>query len=161
MNKIYSLDNLIAICSNWKNKNKTIVFTNGCFDILHKGHIDYLYKASALGDKLVVAINDDESVRKNKGNYRPIINEKSRSIVLAALECVDAVVLFNNYTPEILIRKLCPDILVKGADYNEKNIVGANFIRENGGKVKTIALTKGYSTTEIIKNAKNSINGKN
>ncbi len=131
-----------------------MVFTNGCFDILHLGHIDYLEKARFLGDKLVVGLNDDDSVRRLKGESRPINNLKARSSMLAALEFVDAVVPFEEDTPLSLISSLLPDVLVKGNDYTIDNIVGADVVIENGGRVETIELVKGYSTTTIINKLK-------
>lgn len=161
MHKIYSIDNLLKASLSWKSMKKKIVFTNGCFDILHKGHIDYLSTASKLGDKFIVAINSDKSVKKNKGDRRPILDELSRSCLLASLEYIDAVVIFNNKTPKSLIKRILPDILVKGGDYNINEIVGSNTIKENGGEIKTIKLTKGYSTTAIIRKIQNSSNGEN
>lgn len=130
---------------------KTIVFTNGVFDILHYGHVDYLTKAKRLGDILIVGLNTDSSVRMFKGKNRPIQNEKDRARILDALKPVDYVVLFSEETPERLIRKIRPDILVKGADYKVSEIVGAEFVKSYGGKVKRIALQKGRSTSRIIK----------
>lgn len=129
---------------------KKIVFTNGCFDLLHKGHIDYLQLSKNLGDILVVGLNSDISVKKNKGLNRPICDINSRSFVLASLIMVDFVVIFNEITPENLIKDLKPDILVKGKDYKKEQIIGGDFILKNGGDVKTIKFTKGYSTTKII-----------
>jgi len=130
---------------------KTIVFTNGVFDILHYGHIDYLTKAKRLGDILIVGLNTDASVRKFKGKNRPIQNERDRARILDSLKPVDYVVLFSEETPERLIRKVRPDILVKGADYKISEIVGAEFVKSYGGKVKRIPLQKGRSTSGIIK----------
>ena len=130
--------------------HKKIVFTNGCFDLVHKGHIDYLQLSKNLGDILVVGLNSDISVKKNKGPKRPICNIDSRSFVLASLFIVDFVVIFNEITPENLIKDLKPDVLVKGKDYKKEEIIGGNFILNNGGEVKTIKFTKGYSTTKII-----------
>lgn len=129
----------------------TIVFTNGVFDILHYGHVDYLTKAKRLGDILIVGLNTDASVRKFKGKNRPIQSEKDRARILDALKPVDYVVLFSEETPERLIRKIRPDVLVKGTDYRLNEIVGAEFVRMYGGKVKRIALQKGRSTSGIIK----------
>jgi rfaE bifunctional protein nucleotidyltransferase chain/domain len=144
-------------------KNEKVVFTNGCFDILHLGHVTYLAEAAALGNRLIVGINDDASVRAlNKAPNRPINNEEARMNVIAALGFVDAVVLFKENTPFKLIQELMPDVLVKGGDYdaNEENpdskkyIVGSDLIRKNGGKVVTINLVEGYSTTNIINKSK-------
>lgn len=139
----------------WKNERKKIVFTNGCFDIVHLGHIDYLEKAKNLGDKLVLGLNTDASVKRLKGANRPIINEYARARMMAALAFVDAVILFDESTPKELIETICPDILVKGDDYSIENIVGADFVIKNGGEVKTISLVDGYSTSNIIKLIKN------
>lgn len=146
--KIYSLDALINKRKEWKDQK--VVFTNGCFDILHLGHVDYLEKAASKGDKLIVALNTDASVSKLKGPTRPVNNENARARIIAALAFVDAVIFFSEDTPLSLIKQLKPDILVKGSDYKISNIVGANIVMENGGKVETIDLVEGYSTTNII-----------
>ncbi len=127
-----------------------LVFTNGCFDILHVGHVDYLTQARALGDALLVGLNADDSVRRLKGPKRPVNPEWARARVLAALRCVDAVVLFDEDTPEALIRSVCPDILVKGSDYEIAQIVGADFVISRGGTVRTIPLVPDVSTTKIL-----------
>mgnify|MGYP001338785900 CR=1 FL=1 len=134
----------------WKNLKKTIVFTNGCFDLLHKGHIDLLTRASEFGDKLIVGINSDESVKKIKGDNRPIEDQKTRKKNLLNLNYVDDVYVFEETTPLKIIKFICPDILVKGADYDVHEIVGAKFVSTYGGKVKTIQLTPGFSTTKSI-----------
>ena len=134
----------------WKKFNKTIVFTNGCFDLLHKGHKDFLLKASKFGNKLIVGVNSDASVKQIKGESRPIENQHIRRKKLLSLKCVDAVLVFEESTPLNLIKKICPDVLVKGADYKEDEIVGAKFVLSNGGRVHTISLTPGYSTTNSI-----------
>lgn len=134
-----------------ESKNKKIVFTNGCFDLIHLGHIRYLQKAKALGDILIVAINTDSSVRKLKGKGRPIIPQNDRAEILAALECVDYVTYFNELTPARIIRYLRPNILVKGADYKLEEIVGKDIVTSFGGIVKTISLVKGRSTSDIIR----------
>ena len=131
-----------------------MVFTNGCFDILHLGHIDYLEKARAIGDKLVVGLNSDDSVRRLKGESRPVNDITARSRMLAALDFVDAVVPFEEDTPLALISELLPDVLIKGDDYQIENIVGSDVVIQNGGSVETIALVKGYSTTSIINKLK-------
>lgn len=136
---------------NWKKLNKTIVFTNGCFDLLHKGHIDLLYKASTYGDKLVVGINSDESVRKLKGENRPIENQNIRKKKLLKLKFVDEVPIFQESTPLKIIKTICPNVLIKGDDYNIGEIIGAEFVTSMGGKVITIPLTPGFSTTLSIK----------
>lgn len=134
----------------WKAEGNKIVFTNGCFDMLHPGHVHYLEQASTLGDRLVVGVNADASVRKLKGDGRPVYDEDVRAGMLAALGFVDAVVKFEELTPLKLIELLLPDVLVKGDDYNPGNIIGADVVLENGGRVETIALTAGYSTTGLI-----------
>ncbi len=131
-----------------------IVFTNGCFDVLHFGHVHYLLEARKLGDILVVGLNSDDSVRRLKGPARPINGEKERAFVLAALGCVDYVVLFEEDTPENLIKAVHPDVLVKGGDYALDQIVGADFVRQNGGIVTTIPFVEGYSSTLVIEQLK-------
>jgi rfaE bifunctional protein nucleotidyltransferase chain/domain len=139
----------------WKNENKKIVFTNGCFDILHRGHADYLARAAVLGDVLVVGLNTDKSVRKLKNNARPIVDEYSRAFLLASFFFVDTVILFDEETPYNLINFIQPDILVKGSDYTEGNIVGADVVKAKGGKIITIDFIHGFSTTKIIEKIKN------
>ena len=134
----------------WKKSKKTIVFTNGCFDLLHKGHIDLLTKASKYGDKLIVGINSDESVKKIKGENRPIQNQKTRKKKLLDLKFVNDVYVFEESTPLKIIKSIRPDVLVKGADYTVIEIVGAKFVSSIGGRVKTIPLTPGFSTTKSI-----------
>ena len=135
--------------------DKKIVFTNGCFDILHRGHIEYLTKARDLGNVLVLGLNTDASVkRQNKSPERPINNEETRSIIIAALECVDYVVLFDEDTPLELIKLVQPDVLVKGADYKLEDIVGYDIVKARGGQTITIALTEGFSTTGLISKLK-------
>ncbi len=133
----------------WNFTNKEIAFTNGCFDLLHLGHIDYLAKAADLGDVLIVGLNSDISVRKIKGNKRPITSEKSRSHILAALRFIDAVVLFDDETPLELIKRVKPGILVKGKDYKAEEVVGYDVVTKNGGEVITLDILKGYSTSGI------------
>lgn len=152
--KILDLQKLIPIRNQWKKSGDKVVFTNGCFDILHLGHVDYLEKASQKGNKLIVALNTDASVKELKGENRPINDEYARARLLAALAFVDAVILFSEPTPEALIKQLIPDVLVKGNDYKISNIVGAEFVMQNGGKVETIDLVNGYSTTNIINKIK-------
>ena len=127
-----------------------VVFTNGCFDILHRGHVEYLAKAADLGDILVVGLNTDASVRRLKGEGRPVNNQEARALVLASLSFVDAVVLFDDDTPYNLIKTLRPDVLVKGADYQPEAIVGYDIVTSYGGTVTTIPLVEGYSTTNFI-----------
>jgi len=140
-----------SITNNLRRNHKRIVFTNGVFDILHYGHIDYLTRAKKLGDVLIVGVNTDRSVKKFKSKDRPIQNEKDRARIVDALKPVDYVVLFSESTPEKLIKIIKPDVLVKGADYKISEIVGAEFVKSYGGKVKRIKLQKGRSTTGIIK----------
>ena len=135
----------------WRKKNTDIVFTNGCFDLLHKGHLDLLSKASTYGDILIVGLNSDSSVRKIKGKERPIENEKIRSKNLLKLNYVNYVIIFDSETPQDLIKTIVPNVLVKGGDYNDTTIIGAKEVISNGGKVKIIPLTAGYSTSSIIK----------
>lgn len=147
------LNNLIL---KWREENKKIVFTNGCFDLLHLGHVDYLAKAKDLGDRLIIGVNTDSSVKRLKGKNRPLQDENSRLHILAALHSVDAVVLFDEDTPYELIKKIQPDILVKGADYKIENIVGYDIVTSRGGSVKTIEFIEGYSTTNIEQRILNS-----
>ena len=138
----------------WKQQGKRVVFTNGCFDLLHLGHVDYLEKAKNLGDVLVIGLNTDDSVSRFKGPHRPIQDQLSRSRVMAALEAVDMVVLFDEDTPLDLISALIPQVLVKGSDYLAENIVGADVVKKAGGEVKTIEFVPGYSTTGIVERIK-------
>jgi rfaE bifunctional protein nucleotidyltransferase chain/domain len=145
------LDNLIA---DWKSNNETIVFTNGCFDIIHQGHIDYLAKAADKGSKLIIGVNTDNSVSRIKGPSRPIQDEYSRMMILAAMEFVDALILFDDETPINLINQVIPNILVKGSDYNVEDIVGYETVVNNGGRVETIDFLPGFSTSSIEKRIK-------
>lgn len=138
----------------WKYMGLKTVFTNGCFDIIHFGHIDYLARAASLGGKLVIGLNTDASVSKLKGPNRPVQDEKSRALILAALQFVDAVILFDEETPKELISFLIPDILVKGSDYSIDQIVGADVVLNNGGRVETMDFVPGYSTSKIIEKIK-------
>ena len=148
-NKIQDWKTIQQTISEWKFSNKKIVFTNGCFDILHYGHIHYLAEARALGDKLVIGLNSSDSVKRLKGNHRPINDDLTRLHILAALECVDAVVIFEEDTPLELIKIVVPDILVKGGDYQPEDIVGSDIVLENGGDVRSLAFVEGYSTSSI------------
>jgi D-beta-D-heptose 7-phosphate kinase/D-beta-D-heptose 1-phosphate adenosyltransferase len=150
LNKLKSLDRLLSALQKERKKSKKIVFTNGCFDILHVGHVRYLKKARALGDRLVVALNTDASVKKLKGPTRPLTSQKDRAEVLSALECVDYLIFFNDSTPERLIRAIRPDFLVKGGDWKKEAIVGWKFVESYGGKVKSLPFVKGFSTTGLI-----------
>jgi D-glycero-beta-D-manno-heptose 1-phosphate adenylyltransferase len=148
--KILLSDEAQKLVIDWQNAGEKIVFTNGCFDLVHLGHIDYLEKASKLGGKLVLGLNTDQSVKRLKGESRPLVNEYARARMMAAFEFIDLVVLFDQQTPLELIEKLRPDILVKGNDYTLNNIVGVDFVIKNGGKVETIDLVPGYSTTNLV-----------
>lgn len=156
--KIYSQDEIINIVTNLKRENKKIVFTNGCFDILHRGHIRYLRKSRELGEVLIIGLNSDESVRRLKGEKRPINHEKDRAYLLEALEFVDYVVIFNEDTPLKLIQKLQPDYYTKSGDYSIDNVIGPSMggeiIESYGGQVVIMDLEKGYSTTSIINKSK-------
>lgn len=152
--KIKTQQELKTQIKKWQANKEKVVFTNGCFDILHLGHIDYLEKAKAQGNKLVIGLNSDESVCKLKGPERPINKEYARSRMLAALSFVDGVTVFGEDTPKELIEFLLPDVLIKGSDYSIETIVGADTVLRNGGEVKTINLVDGYSTTNIIEKIK-------
>lgn len=147
--KIQTEESLNDLLSQWEEQNKKIVFTNGCFDILHRGHIEYLSKAADLGDVLFIGVNTDASVSKLKGESRPLQDEYSRLMILGALEFVDALILFDEETPLELIRKVQPHILVKGADYKPEDIVGYDIVKARGGEIKTIEFLPGYSTSAI------------
>ena len=153
--KIYILDQLIDKVSNWKDQNKKIVFTNGCFDLIHLGHVEVLARSSDLGDKLIVAINSDESIAKIKGTNRPIIEEESRVKQIAALDFVDAVILFKQDTPINIIASITPNFITKGGDYKISDVVGYEIVQKNNGEVVIIPLTQGYSTTSILDKIKN------
>lgn len=161
--KIVSLDIACENVRQWKKQSKKIVFTNGCFDILHRGHITYLAEAADFGEKLIIGLNSDASVkRQGKGADRPINDQDSRGILLAALSFVDLIVIFDTETPLPLIAELLPDILVKGADYDaeeldttsRKFIVGSDLVRSYGGSVKTVPVVKGFSTTSMLERIK-------
>jgi D-glycero-beta-D-manno-heptose 1-phosphate adenylyltransferase len=139
----------------WKAKGQRVVFTNGCFDILHLGHVDYLEKARNLGDRLIIGLNTDSSVSRFKGPQRPIQDQKSRARILSSLQFVDMVVLFDEDTPKELISTLVPDVLVKGSDYLAENIVGADVVKKAGGEVRTIDLVTGYSTSKVVEKIRN------
>ncbi len=147
--KIKSLADLSKDIYRWKFFGKKIVFTNGCFDILHAGHIESLSLASAFGDILIVGLNSDDSVKRLKGDHRPIQNENNRATLLASLYMVDAVVLFEEDTPLELIKTILPDVLVKGGDYTPESVVGAQEVVANGGSVEIIPLVPGLSTTNL------------
>ena len=149
-NKIYTKKDLERQMEKWKSAGDKIVFTNGCFDILHKGHIEVLAKTSNLGNRLIIGVNSDSSMKNLKGENRPIIEEDSRVLLLAALQFVDAVILFSEETPFQLISEIVPDILAKGGDYKIEEIVGHEVVQQNGGEVITIPLTEGFSSSNII-----------
>ncbi|MBP9187832.1 MAG: D-glycero-beta-D-manno-heptose 1-phosphate adenylyltransferase [Bacteroidia bacterium] len=157
LDKIFtSTQNLQQQVQQWQAANQKVVFTNGCFDILHRGHVDYLAKAADCGDKLIIGVNTDVSVSALKGPSRPIQDEQSRLQILASLQCVDAVILFNEPTPYNLIKTLQPDVLAKGSDYKPENIVGFDIVTAKGGQVKTIDFIDGFSTSAIESKIKNS-----
>jgi len=162
-NKILDLDRLQDVLEGWRAEGKKIAFTNGCFDILHLGHLTYLMQAAQLGDKLIVGLNSDESVRlQQKSLERPVQDQNSRALILAALEFTDAIVVFESETPLSLIELIKPDVLVKGTDYDPSQtdesqksyIVGSKEVRANGGEVQAIPLLDGFSTTSIINRLK-------
>jgi len=154
--RIVDLVQVQRLCNIWRMKGDRIVFTNGCFDILHRGHVEYLHEAAALGDRLVIGVNSDASVQRlGKGDGRPYNDQDSRAKVLAALRLVDAVVLFDQDTPLELIQVIGPDVLVKGGDYTEDQIVGAGVVRANGGEVRSLKLVEGYSTTRLVDRIQN------
>jgi rfaE bifunctional protein nucleotidyltransferase chain/domain len=150
MSIIRNMDEIIRIRKDIKEQNKKLVFTNGCFDILHSGHVDYLNKSKQLGDYLIVGLNSDISVKSIKGDKRPILNEVERAIIIDNLKCVDYVTLFDEDTPEFLIKNLIPDILVKGGDWDLNKIVGREIVLSNGGQVKNIKFISNQSTSKII-----------
>ena len=159
--KIYSLptgqagrETLVRECNVWRASGRKIVFTNGCFDILHHGHLDLLARAADHGNVLVLGLNTDNSVKRLKGAERPVTNEQDRAFQVASLLCVDAVCLFDEDTPAELIQAVKPDVLVKGGDYTIDKIVGADFVQQNGGRVEIIPFVNGYSTTSIIERIK-------
>lgn len=148
--KIVKVDDLKHSLAQWRFQGKKIVFTNGCFDIIHRGHVEYLAKTSDFGDILIIGLNTDHSVKQIKGPERPVQDEQTRALVLASFRFVTAVVLFNEDTPYNLIDCIQPDVLVKGADYRQEEIVGYDIVQAKGGKIETIDLVKGHSTTTII-----------
>ena len=149
-NKVLDKEDLEKWLDDCRKNGKKIVFSNGCFDILHRGHVEYLSKAAAFGDVMIIGLNTDASVRRLKGPSRPVNDEKARAFVLAGLECVTAVVLFDEDTPYNLIKTVQPDVLVKGSDYKPEDIVGYDIVIAKGGQVETIDLVEGFSTTKTI-----------
>ena len=154
--KIYSLEELGNKVAAWKQAGEEVVFTNGCFDIIHRGHIEVLAQTADLGDRLIIGLNSDSSIEKLKGKNRPIIDEQSRAILLASFSFVDAVILFSEDTPINLIRTLKPDVLAKGGDYEISTIVGHKVVQENGGEVILVPFVDGFSSTTIIDKIKKS-----
>ncbi len=151
MSSIKTVEEMKEIRQQLKDHNKKVVFTNGCFDLIHAGHVDYLSKAKAFGDVMVVGLNSDSSVMRIKGSKRPILDETERSFIISNLKPVDYVVMFDEDTPKLLIEELLPDVLVKGADWEIENIVGKDVVLANGGEVKTIEFVNDQSTSKIIK----------
>ena len=151
MSNIKNINELAEIRKELKLQNKMVVFTNGVFDILHAGHVDYLTRAKSKGDILIVAVNSDSSVKKIKGELRPIVPQNERAFIISSLKPVDYVVIFDEETPYENIKNIIPDVLVKGADWTVENIIGRDIVEANGGKVETIEFTNDSSTTNIIK----------
>lgn len=150
MKNILSVEEIKSLRKKFKDENKKVVFTNGVFDLLHAGHVDYLIKAKELGDILIVGLNSDSSVKKIKGEKRPLINQTERAFLLSNFKPVDFVIIFNEETPYNLIKELIPDVLVKGADWTTDKIVGGDIVLENGGEVKNIKFVNDQSTSKII-----------
>lgn len=164
-NKIYGLNQLKQLVDQWKKDYQQVVFTNGCFDILHRGHVEYLAQSADFGNRLIIAVNADSSVKGlDKGSSRPIQDEYSRAFIIAGLGFVDAVIIFNEQTPFELIQQLVPDVLIKGGDYDanctdkfdKKYIVGSDIVKANGGRVEVIQFVQGFSTSKIEERIKNS-----
>ena len=149
--KIISFTKISDQVKKWRKESKSLVFTNGCFDLLHAGHVKYLQKAALLGDILILGLNSDSSVKKIKGSSRPIISQEDRALLLSALEIVDCIVVFEDETPLSLIEIVKPDILVKGGDYSAVDIVGYKTVTSSGGHVEVIDFVEGYSTSGILK----------
>ncbi len=153
--KIFNIKDLSQIIKEWRLNGDKIIFTNGCFDLIHLGHLEILARSADLGDKLIVGINSDMSIKKIKDDSRPIIQEDSRAKQLAAIEFVDAVILFNEDTPYDLISFINPDIITKGGDYKKNDVIGKELMNKKAGEVVIIPLTQGYSTTSILEKIKN------
>lgn len=154
--RVLSLDQADAVCEKWKNSGETVVFTNGCFDLLHVGHLQTLTRAKAEGTKLVVGVNSDSSVKKLKGPSRPIHSEGDRALLLAGLRCVDAVVVFSEDTPVTVLERLRPHVHVKGGDYQEADLPEAAVVKKHGGRIVLIDLVPGRSTTAAIEKSRSS-----
>lgn len=153
--KIYpDFDSFQAVLNEWKLTGDAVVFTNGCFDLVHKGHVDSLSKAAAFGNRLIVGLNSDVSIKILKGENRPLIDQQSRAVLLAALFMVDAVVLFDEETPYELIKRIVPNVLVKGSEYQVEEIAGFDVVLAAGGRVERIDLTAGFSTSDLIRKIK-------
>jgi D-beta-D-heptose 7-phosphate kinase/D-beta-D-heptose 1-phosphate adenosyltransferase len=155
MTAVKTLSEIKSLRKSFKEQNKKVVFTNGVFDLIHAGHVDYLTKAKALGDILIIGLNTDESVKRIKGEKRPILTEDERAFIISSLKPVDYVVLFDEDTPQKLIDEIIPDILVKGADWAIDKIVGRETVENNGGEVKTVEFVNPQSTSKIIELIKN------
>jgi len=149
--KIIDRASIAETCQKWKDNGKSVVFTNGCFDILHFGHIYLLSEAVKYGDCLLVGLNSDRSVKEIKGEGRPLVGENDRAMLIASLSMVDAIVIFDEPAPGELIKEISPDVLVKGGDYQTDNIVGADHVRNNGGSIKIVSFQQNYSTSSLIK----------
>ncbi len=156
-NKIISRDKIVSLAAKWRANGDKIVFTNGCFDLIHRGHIEYLSRAADLSERMIVGLNTDASVSRLKGKDRPVVDEESRAILMGAFEFVDAVVYFDDDTPYELIKEIQPDILVKGSDYKIEEIIGYDIVLARGGTVETINLVEGFSTTTLIERIKKTI----
>ncbi|MFT3737331.1 MAG: D-glycero-beta-D-manno-heptose 1-phosphate adenylyltransferase [Breznakibacter sp.] len=150
-NKIVSRDKAAQIVGQWQNNGDQVVFTNGCFDLVHRGHVEYLSLAADLGQKMILGLNTDVSVQRLKGPKRPLVDEYSRAILLAAFSFIDLIVYFDEDTPYELIKALQPDVLVKGSDYRPESIVGYDIVTGRGGKVETIDFVEGFSTSKLVK----------
>ena len=148
--KIYSLTDLVEKLKMWRKSGEKIVFTNGCFDLVHRGHVEMLANTADLGDRLVIGLNTDISIKNLKGENRPVVDEYSRSILLASLQFTDAIVLFSENTPQKIIETIIPDVLAKGGDYNLEEIVGYDVVTQNGGDVIRVPFIDGYSTSNLI-----------
>ncbi len=151
MGSVYSIDEMKTLVSEWRSHGETIVFTNGCFDIVHAGHVTYLHTAARQGDRLIVAVNTDRSVRALKGETRPVTGQEDRACVVSSLAAVDAVVFFDEATPLNVVNALRPDVLVKGGDYDKSEIVGATEVESWGGRVVLVPLVEGRSTSNVIR----------
>ncbi len=152
--KIIDIKDIEPFLTYWRLKNNKIVFTNGCFDILHRGHVEYLAKAASYGNILIVGLNTDDSIRRIKGSLRPIQDQYARALVLASLHFVSVVILFDEDTPYELIKRVQPDVLIKGSDYKAEDVVGNDIVKAKGGEIATIDFIDGYSTTSIIEKLK-------